>query len=223
MDSRQAREILLRLRPGRTDDPDPEVAEALAQARRDPELARWLENHRAFQQTVAERLRDVPVPGGLKERILAGSPPRPVVVPWRQPVLYGLAAAAAIVLMVSLVLLSARQAEDRSFAGFRNRVVRNAQRGYAMDITTTNHAEIRNYLAANQAPSDYVVPDRLEALPGDGGAVIHWNNRTVSMVCFRLNQREDLYLFVASRTDVPGAPGTASPEFSRIGRLTTER
>lgn len=224
MDNRQAKEILLRHRPGRADDSsDPELAEALAQARRDPELARWLEDHLTFQQTVSDRLRQLPVPGGLKQKILEGYPPPPaaIVIPWRQPVLYGLAAAAAIVLMIGLVYFRADRAEDRSFAGFRNRVVRNAQRGYAMDIATTNLTEIRSYLAANRAPADYVVPARLEQLPGDGGAVLHWNNKTVSMVCYRFNSREDLYLFVASRSDIPGAPQDSSPEFTRIGRLTT--
>jgi hypothetical protein len=221
MDSREAKEILMRHRPGRGADADPELATALAQAERDPELARWLEQHRAFQIVIRERLRELTVPPGLKQRILDAYPPAETVVAWGQPLLYALAAAAAIVLLVGLLFLQSRSSEDRSFAAYRNRVVRNAQRGYLMDVTTTNLGEIRLYLKAHNAHADYNLPARLEKMPGDGGAVLHWNNKTVSMVCFDLGNKKDLYLFVASRADLPDAPAGVEPEFARVGKLTT--
>src|SRR5204862_6863530 len=122
-----------------------------------------------------------------------------------------------------LVYFKLAAREDKSFAAFRNRVVRNAQRGYAMDITTTNLSEIRQYLAAHQAEADYVLPAPLEKLPGDGGAMLRWHNRKVSMICFDLGNHNDLYLFVAISSALNDAPAATEQLFTRIGTLTATR
>ena len=220
MDSLLAKEILLRYRPGTTDASDPEFAEALDQAKRDPELGRWFAQNQAFQSTIRARFKQLPVPAGLKEDILAGyrAPANPVW--WQRPAFQAFAAAAAILLFIGLTLFWSQPREGRSFAAFQSRVVRNAQRGYAMEITTTNLGEIRQYLASQGAQADYVLPAPLEKLPGDGGAVLRWQNKTVSMVCFDLGDHNDLYLFVANRADLPGAPSTSDPKFTKIGNLT---
>ena len=65
-----------------------------------------------------------------------------------------------------------------------------------------------------------MLPAPLEKLLGDGGAVLRWQNKTVSMVCFDLGNHNDLFLFVASRADLPDAPPTSEPQFTNIGKLT---
>src|SRR5207245_10585612 len=197
MDSRLAKEILLCYRPGTADPSDPEFAEALEQAKRDPELGRWFSQHQALHITLRDRFKQLPVPAGLKQEILAGYRSAVVPVWWQQPAFQALAAAAAIMLLIGVALFWSRPREDRSFTAFQSRVVRNAQRGYVMDITTTNLGEIRQYLSTQGAHADYVLPAPLEKLPGDGGAVLRWHNKTVSMVCFDLGNHNDLFLFVA--------------------------
>src|SRR6266496_3824480 len=165
MNSRLAKEILLRFRPGTTDASDPEFAAALEQAKRDPELGRWFAQHQALYNAIRGRLKQLPVPAGLKEDILAGYRPAATPVWWQQPAFQAMAAAAAIALLIGIAWLGSQTREDRSFAAFQNRVVRNAQRGYVMDITTTNLVEIRQYLATHGAQADYVLPTPLEKLP----------------------------------------------------------
>src|SRR5436190_4628602 len=220
MTSQLAKEILLRYRPGTADASDPEFAEALDQAERDPELGRWFAQQQAFQIAIRDRFRRLPVPAALKKNILAGYRPAVIPVRWQQPAFQVLAAAAAITLLIGVALFWSQPREDSSFAAFQSRVVRNAQRGYAMEITSTNLGEIRRFLAAQGAHADYVLPAPLEKLPGDGGAVVRWHNKTVSMVCFNLGNHDDLFLFVASRSDLPDAPATSEPQFTQIGRLT---
>ena len=220
MDSPQAKEILLRYRPGTSDAADPEFTGALEQARRDPELGRWFEQHCAFQNTIRDRLRRLPVPADLKETILAGHQPLEIAVWWRRPSFQALAAAAAIVLWIGLAWLRSPPREDRSFAAFRDRVVRNAQRGYAMDMTTTNLNEIRRFLTTHNGHADYALPAPLQKLPGDGCAILRWHNTKVSMVCFDSGKHNDLYLFVADRADLPDAPATDEPLFARVEKLT---
>src|SRR5881296_1576111 len=127
MDRQEAKKILMRYRPGATDAPDWEFAEALAEARRDPELGGWFDQHRAFQTAIRDRFKQLPVPAGLKETILAGYQPLEAIVWWRRPAFQALAAAAAIALLIGLVYFWRQPREDKSFAAFRNRVVRNAQ------------------------------------------------------------------------------------------------
>jgi uncharacterized membrane protein YbaN (DUF454 family) len=220
MDSAQAKDILLRYRPGTADDTTPEFAEALRQAQRDPELARWFTQHQAWQISIRDRFKHLPVPANLKEDILAGYRPAVILAWWRRPAIQTLAAAAAIALMIGAAFFWFQPRDDQSFVAFKNRVVRSAQRGYAMDVTTTNLNEIRQFLAAHQAIADYVLPAPLEKLPGDGGGVLRWHNKIVSMVCFDLGNHNDLYLFVAARSDLPGAPSESDPQFDKIGRLT---
>ena len=220
MNSRLAKEILLRYRPSTNDASDPEFAEALEQAKRDPELGRWFAQQQAFHNTIRDQFKQLPVPAGLKEDILAAYRPAAIPVWWQQPAFRSLAAAAAIVLLIGVAFFWSQPREDRSFAAFQNRVVRNAQRGYVMDVTTTNLGEIREYLATQGAYADYVLPAPLEKLPGDGGAVLRWRNKTVAMVCFDLGNHNDLFLFVASRADLPYAPSTSEPQFTQIGKLT---
>ena len=220
MTSQLAKEILLRYRPGTTDVNDPEVAEALDQVERDPELRRWFDQQQTFHGTIRDQFRQLPVPPGLKEDILAGYRPAVIPVGWKPPAFQVFAAAAVVVLLMGVAFFWSRPLEDRSFAAYQSRVVRNAQRGYVMDITTTNLGEIRQYLAAQGAHADYVLPAPLEKLPGDGGAVLRWHNKTVSMVCFDMGDQNDLFLFVASRSDVPDAPSSSKPQFTQIGKLT---
>src|SRR5262245_48707516 len=220
MTSQLAKEILLRYRPGTTDASDPEFAEALDHAKRDPELGRWFAQQQAFHIAIRDRFKQLPVPADLKENILAGCRPVARPVRWQQPVFQALAAAAAVVLLIGVALFWPGPREDRSFAAFQSRVVRNAQRGYVMEITATNLSEIRRFLGTHGAHADYVLPAPLEKLPGDGGAVLRWNNKTISMVCFDLGNHNDLFLSVASRADLPDAPSTSEPHFTQIGRLT---
>jgi hypothetical protein len=67
----QAREILILFRSGPEDAADAELAEALAVTEQDLEMAHWFEEHCAWQLAVRANFRQIPVPEGLKERILS--------------------------------------------------------------------------------------------------------------------------------------------------------
>jgi hypothetical protein len=67
----EAKNILLLYRHGTADADDPQIAGALALAQRDPELARWLEEHCARQFVLREKFRQIAAPAGLREQIIS--------------------------------------------------------------------------------------------------------------------------------------------------------
>lgn len=211
----EAKEILTTYRPGEPDGDEPELAAAFALLESDPELKTWFDQHRAFNVSMREGLRSIPVPENLAETIF-----RQHRSWWRSAAL--IATAAAIALLIVLTPSDHDPArETNTFEGFRSRMVRSALRQYQMDMVTNDLAEIRNFLARHQGHADYLLPSPLEKMPGDGCAVLRWNDHPVSLVCFRLNEAKDLYLFIINDSDLPNPPPGAGPEMARVNKLMT--
>jgi hypothetical protein len=213
----EAKTILLLYRPGTADAEDPQIAGALALAKREPELARWLEDHCARQEALRAKFRQINVPAGLKEQIISEQAARIVTLSRhrRNTVFAALAALAAVVILLIVMSsswLPRRQIEDNTLAIYRNQMAGVALRGYGMDLTTNDPAPIRAYLAQKQAPSDFVLSAALQKAAVTGCAVGGWQNVKVSMICFRTgrplppNQSSDLWLFVVDRASLKDAP-----------------
>lgn len=229
MNSEQAREILRLYRPATTDTQDPAFAEALEVARREIVLAKWFEAHCANYETIRQRLKKIPVPAGLKEQILAEKKIEPKIVAlprprWRQP---ALAMAAMMVVLMSLIWFSVRSREKNNYSQYRSRMVSTALRVYGMDLETNDLNEIRKFLARKNAPSDYTLPDGVRKLEGAGCVTLRWQNKPVSMICFRTGrplppgEKSDLFLFVTERGSFSNAWPAASPKLEKVNRLVT--
>ncbi|MGD0093468.1 MAG: hypothetical protein ABSE73_26440 [Planctomycetota bacterium] len=101
MNSSQAKEVLLLYRPSTADAADPQIAEALELAGRDPELGSWLEQHRAFQKAMRAKFQQIEAPAHLKASLLIRGAAQPKAIPlpawWRRPI--WLTAAAAVLVL----------------------------------------------------------------------------------------------------------------------------
>jgi hypothetical protein len=220
----EAKTILLLYRPGTADTADPQIVEALALAKSDLELARWLEVHCARQFAVGEKFRQITAPAGLKEQIISEQATQGRNIQWRPRL--ALVAMAAIALVVILApFWIPHHSKNDALAIYQNQMVGIALRGYGMDLLTNNPAEIRSYLAKNQAPSDYGLPAALEKVAVAGCAIEGWQNAKVSMICFRTGkplppgQESDLWLFVSDRASLKDLTIGESPHFARVNRL----
>ncbi len=226
-----AKNILLLCRPGVTDVADPQIAAALALVEQDADLKRWFGAHCARQEMLRARLRQIPVPDGLKEQIISEQAALAKTSVRRNTMV----AALAVVAIGVSVLVSARYwpsfagnpATKNTLANYQNRMIYAATGGYAMSYATNDLTQIRAYLARNQAPADYSLPAPLEKADATGCAIEDWRGTKVSMICFRTGkplppgQPGDLWLFVVNRASVKGAPDTAPPQFIQIDRITT--
>jgi hypothetical protein len=219
VDSREAKEILSCYRRGLDDAADPRFAEALELARTDPALGHWLEQQTAFDATVREQLRRIPVPADLRERILAGHRGSArTTVWWRQPWLQAAAAGLAALALVAGFWLANR---SEPFAAYRREMAGLVSGEYEMDFKTDHLDEIRDFLATHGWPSDYALTPAMQNLEAEGASVLHWRGQKVSMICLEAGEDEDLFLFVAERSTFHDAPTTQSPQFERVGKMAT--
>ena len=73
MNTSEVKETLLLYR-GPIDDADPQFEEALAHARRDPELAEWMREQSRSYDTIRSKLREIEPPSDLAEKIIRERP-----------------------------------------------------------------------------------------------------------------------------------------------------
>ena len=227
MNCDEAKNILLLYRHDTADADDPQIAEALAPAKRDPELGEWLEAHCARQFVIGKKLRQIAVPAGLKEQIISEQAAQERMNSWRPK--FALLTAVAVILLLGTLafFLFPKPGSEDTLMVYQQQMVGVALRGYAMDLTTNDPGQIRAYLAQNHAPSDFVLPEALKQAALTGCAVEGWQNTRVSMICFRTAKsvaaggQSDLWLFVVDRSSVKGAPIGALPQFSKVNVLIT--
>lgn len=199
--------------------------------RQDADLASWFDHHCAVQAVIRAQLRTVVAPEGLREQILSEYKAKVLTVWWRRPVVLATVASLALLISVgSLWLNLPRQGEqDVSFSAYRNRMVRTVVRDYgsAMDLETNNVAQIRAYLAQQQAPADYVLPRNLEQTETVGCGALSWQGKPVAMICFRTGKplpagaKSDLFLFVIDQQDVIDPPQISATILTNVSSLIT--
>lgn len=232
MNPDEVRQILLIYRPGTTDADDPDVAQALALAKSDPELARWFEEHCARQNALREKFRQIPVLAGLKEQIISEEAAKMKSASHRQKIVGAVAVAAILMalLTVGIRFLPHKAVvlpPNNTLASYQNNMMGWALAGYRMNLLTGDPAQIQTFLAKNQAPADYVLPSGLQKTPLSGCAVENWFNAKTSMICFLTgkplaqNQQSDLWLFVINRSAMIDPPANTAPQIATLDGLMT--
>jgi hypothetical protein len=212
----EVKEILLACRVGIDDVREAEIAAALEEVRRVPELREWWQAQQQFQAATRESFRGIEPPQGLRDQIIAQT--KIIKVSWwRRP--STLAAAAAIAMLLVATGIFLRPAPQNTFTVFRSRMVGNVLRQYAMSITTNDPVQVRQHLASRKAPADYELPPKLGELPLVGAGVLSWRDQQVSMVCIDSKRRGMLFLFVVDTSSLKEPP--LATRFASVRSLTT--
>lgn len=203
MDNDEAKVILSACRPHGQDAGDPVFAEALSQAEHDPELRQWFEAERAFDQAVSGCLGQIPVPADLKHHILAGhrigrkpEPARKFHLP--------LAMAASIALTFGLGYFAGNLNQDAgefSLADYRESMIEVVGAGIEFDVRSSRMEELTDFVALKSAPSAKNLPGSLADDSVMGCKIVSWNDRKVSLFCFRNKAGQIVHLFVADVKD----------------------
>jgi hypothetical protein len=228
MNRQQAKQIISFYRPGTADLHDPAFAEALPFCENDPELKVWFKAHCESYNALRARFKEIPVPEGFKEQIIAERKIRTTAFQSRWPVICAAVGAVVAVAVLMFVIVSLWQPDrDIGQPAFRDWTVSTALLNYRMDFETNDLSQIRGFLAQKQFDPDFVVPGQLQnhAQP-TGCAMLRWHGQRVSMICFRSGkplgpgETSDLFLFVADSHDILETQ-TGTPQLAKVSRATT--
>lgn len=219
----EAKEILRLYRPGTADSADPTFTEALAWCARDAELKKWFEEHCALYSAMRAKFKQISVPEGLKEQIIAERKVHTGGAPlWQKAVL--LAGAVAVVALVLFQVSSNWQPRERhDFEAYSGYMVGFAVRSYGrMDINTNDLNVIRQTLARSSSIADYVLPANLQKNATAAGCLATtWQGKSVSMICFRTgrplkpNLPSDLWLFIIDKSSASRSPTGTTPVYKQ--------
>jgi anti-sigma factor RsiW len=195
---------------------DPEFAEALELAGRDPELAAWLADQRRFDAAIAARLQGVPAPADLRARILAGGRLSRLsrTAHWYSaPRLWAIAA--------MLILFAGAGAwhslQGRRNSGWNGQVFATLSDlldgREKFDVNSPNVSDLQAWLREKGAPSAADLPARVRALASLGCKTLSWNGHPVSIICFHGPGGELVHLAMVQRDALASPPPEGHPVF----------
>jgi len=228
MNNEAAKLILQAYRSGGQDANDPQFQEALAQARRDPELAPWLAQEQALDARIGAKLgRAIAPPANLKAQLLAQQKIVRPVIWWQRPaVRYALAACLALFATVAVVWFNAWRANEFQAHGDNFATYRATMADFTgfklnrLDMKSSDVAEVRRWLAQKNSHADLVLPVGLEGRPSLGCRVLDWQGHQVTLVCFARESGQVAHLLVVDQSLFPDAPGE-SPVFNEAAGVAT--
>jgi hypothetical protein len=218
MDNQEAKRVLQTLRPGDPVAKQPPFSTALALADDDPDLKAWWEAQQAFDQKVAAKLQNVPLPADLRDNILAAR--KIEAFPAQPRFSYWLAAAAmvAILCLAGTVWENARHVSsanyDQAALAFLD------HDAPPLGMTSADHDKILAWLKERNAPTGSL-PAKMSTLPTVGCQKFAVAGHSVSLICFALAGGRLVHLFLVNQTDLSDPPSRTGPEFKEIQGWST--
>lgn len=213
----QAKLLLSAYRPGGADAGDPAFAETLAFAERDPQLRAWFQESQLFDQAVAGKLRDLPIPQNLRATILAGakfSQPRHW---WQNPRLLALAATLLIVGAALAIWMGKSAPLDRwqtdSLAVLDGIIGGTG----SFDLVDSQPGKLVDWLSKRALPAPSSLPQSLSAHASLGCKTIVSDGRTISLICFNLGGGQAAHLFTTPHAGLKIDSPENHPIFSHRG------
>jgi anti-sigma factor RsiW len=231
MTREEARSFLQVYRPGGQDADDPQFAEALALAGRDPELAAWFAQQQKFDALVSDAMREVRAPSHLKAQILARGPEQKIagtsflewwqnLVSFRSPVSW---AAAAVLILFGLAVFLKKPQDASRFADYSAQMVHAAVNdSHHLDVQNNDMGQVVAWLGGHQGENKFYLPASLNGGSGLMGCrVLHWHGQKISMLCYGLAGAGHVDLFVVEAKIFSDAPPEDKPQFaSSVGMPT---
>ena len=212
MDKKEAKFVLSAYRPNGKDAGDSQISAALEMVNCDPDLKSWFKSEVRQDQIIADKLKQLRPPSGLRTQILAGmkmveSPPW-----WRRsPVM---ALAASLIVVSGLIFSWTRPAYDSDFAEFRANAVSYSAGFISLDFLADDLPTMAGWLKEKEAPAVTDLAGQLESMPGIGCRTMSWHGKTISLICL---QGDTVYhVFVVNCDEVSDMPESSEPRFSEM-------
>jgi hypothetical protein len=204
----EAKRILAAYRPGDQDRLESDIAEALQEIERDAGLARWFAEEREFDRAVAAHLKSVPVPFGLKTRIMANMPSRGSTKSrWVAAVA---AAAAALFLLAQLIIVSRGSGQHSGYVSdYEQEMMSFVKLEPPLEMQSLTLEPIKQWIAERKAPlAD--IPPGIAAVETMGCRILSFRGNPVTLICF-CHGNTVAHLFMVDRAALPALKPRTQP------------
>jgi hypothetical protein len=221
MTKEEAKKILAAYRPGDQDRLDAHFAAALQETERDAELARWFAEERAFDRAVAAHVGSVPVPFGLKTRILANVTPR-IDTKSRWVAALAAAATAAAVMFFLAQFVSVWRAsgqQSRSLSDYEQEMMSFVKLPPPLEMESLEMGPIKQWIAERKAPLAEIPPG-IAAVETMGCRILYFRGYPVTLICFCHGQTV-AHLLMVDRAALPGLKPRSPSVVTSQGDWTT--
>lgn len=187
MDKQRCRFLLRACRPNGLDFADPVMREAIDHARADAALGAWFAREQAIDESISSRLAEVPPPPELRTLILEGGALEQRRGGRRRFLMVACSLAAALaVTAVGLLATMATRPKVRPFDAVVASAFREVSGSMALSYYSPAIADVRAWLASEQAPAPGAIPICFSRLQTIGCRRFEWGGVYASVVCFRV-------------------------------------
>jgi hypothetical protein len=218
MTKKEAKNILAAYRPGDQDRLDSHFAEALQETERDAELARWFGEEREFDRAVAAHFKSVPVPFGLKTRILANMSSRSAT---KSRWVAGFAAAAAALFLLALVISVSRGSGQHSgsVSDYEQEMTSFVKLAPPLEMKSLELGPIKQWIAERKAPLGEIPPG-IASVETMGCRILSFRGYPVTLICFCHGQTV-AHLLIVDRAALPALKPGKPPVLASQEEWTT--
>lgn len=213
MTNKEASFLLGAYRANGMDSGDPEFAEALAQAGRDPALKGWFEDQQRFDAGIAAAMQGTPAPLGLKARIIAGGRVSQPERWWTARRVWAVAAMVALFAGAGLFyrIESRPEGWDEEAMGALSQLVSGETK---FDAQSGSVTELQQWLRRAGSPTTGELPTRLKGLASLGCKTISWHGHAISLICFHGSDGEMVHLAMVDKGALSNPPPEGTPEYA---------
>lgn len=214
----EAKEILAAYRSGDQSGDESYFAEALRKIAGDDDLRRWFAEEQDFDRIVGAHLNSVPVPFGLKTRILANRLPRTTA---KSRWVATLAATAAALFFLVQLIRSMHGSDQRSGSAteYEQEMMSFIKLPPPLEMESLEIGPIKQWIIERKAPlAD--IPQGVAAVETMGCRILYFRGYPVTLICFCHGQTV-AHLLIVDRAALPGVKGGEPPVLASQGDWTT--
>jgi hypothetical protein len=199
---------------------DPRFAEARGKAESNSGLTQWWEREKEVDRMIGAKLASVAVPADLKARLISG-PKIPAPFPDRWTLAVTLAAACLVALGIFYGSWRGPFRPAFALADYRDEMVGFIKVDPTLEMKSPDLAQVEDWLQKNRAPSELVIPTKLQGLEPIGCRTLRFRGRDVALICFKRKEGGLLHLFVVHHTALPGVKESGRPQVAAQGDWMT--
>ncbi len=220
MINKTATQLLRSYRSDGSDADDPVFQEALKQTGQDPGLGQWFKEEQAVDEVIRTKLSEIPVPGSLRDDILAMQAVHAKATPGffgrHRGGLWAMAAALLVMVGGGMLWMN-QQLPPLSFESYPQVAARFMQSKFELDIVAKDIAGAEQWMREQGFTGDLPIPTALADVTdrGVGCAPFDWHGEKVLLFCFWMDDGTVLHYYVMN---ADALPDTLPPGEMRMAR-----